>query len=165
MQFPNQRTLCRQTIMDNYNKYVQYGLSLNRNAGNSARPRTARTQANIDVVRRALEAHPLTRTQILTINIRSSTENCGLVCAPAILAQFFCFQFPSSAQVLGFTHRKALEQLQNTWLCSTVIIPLLYWYTVKKKKKKILALSIENGPGYFTPTFSITHNFCSRLSI
>ena len=62
-------------MMDNYNKYVQYGLSLNRNVGNSARPRTARTQANIDMVRRALEAHPLTNTQILTINIRSSTEN------------------------------------------------------------------------------------------
>ena len=34
-QLPNQRTPCRQTIMGNYNKYVQYGLSLNRNAGNS----------------------------------------------------------------------------------------------------------------------------------
>ena len=27
--FPNQRRPCRQTIMDNYDKYVQYGLSLN----------------------------------------------------------------------------------------------------------------------------------------
>ena len=36
-QFLNQRTLCRQTIMDNYNKYVQYGLSLNRYVGNSRR--------------------------------------------------------------------------------------------------------------------------------
>ena len=53
-QFPNQRTPCRQTKMDNYNKYVHYGLSLNRNIGNSGRPRTARTQANIDMVRRAL---------------------------------------------------------------------------------------------------------------
>ena len=114
MQFPNQRTLCRQTMMDNYNKYVQYGLSLNRNIGNSARPRTAQTQANIDMVRNALEAHPLTKTHILTINIRSSTEICGLGCAPAIFAQFFCFLLHSSAQVLGFTHRKALEQLQNT---------------------------------------------------
>ena len=25
-QLPNQRTPCRQTIMDNYNKFVQYGL-------------------------------------------------------------------------------------------------------------------------------------------
>ena len=33
--FPNQRTRCRQTNMDNYNKYVQYGLSLSRNIGNS----------------------------------------------------------------------------------------------------------------------------------
>ena len=53
-QFPNQRTPCRQTKMDNYNKYVHYGLSLNRNIGNSGRPRTARTQANINMVRRAL---------------------------------------------------------------------------------------------------------------
>ena len=42
----------------NYNKYVQYGLSLNRNVDNSRRPRTAWTQANIDMVRRTLEAHP-----------------------------------------------------------------------------------------------------------
>ena len=84
-------------MMDNYNKYVQYGLSLNRNVGNSACPRTAQTQANIDMVRRALEAHSLTKTQILTINIRSSTENCGLGCAPAIFAQFSCFLLHSSA--------------------------------------------------------------------
>ena len=36
-QFPNQRTPCRQTIMDNYNKFVQYGLNLNWNVGNSGR--------------------------------------------------------------------------------------------------------------------------------
>ena len=36
-QFPNQRSPCRQTIMDNYNKFVQYGLSLNRNVGKSGR--------------------------------------------------------------------------------------------------------------------------------
>ena len=37
-QLPNQRTPCRQTIMDYYNiKFVQYGLSLNRNDGNSGR--------------------------------------------------------------------------------------------------------------------------------
>ena len=62
--FPNKRTWCRQTIMDNYNKYSKNGLSLNRNVGNpgvgnSGRSRTAQTQANIDMVRRALEAHPL----------------------------------------------------------------------------------------------------------
>ena len=34
-QFPNQRTPCRQTIMDNYNKHVQYGLCLNRHVGKS----------------------------------------------------------------------------------------------------------------------------------
>ena len=59
-QFLNQRTMCRQTIMDNYNKYVQNGLSLNRKVGNSGCPRTAQTQANIEMVRGALEVQPLT---------------------------------------------------------------------------------------------------------
>ena len=36
-QFTNQRTPRRQTIMDNYTEYVQYGLSLDRNVGNSER--------------------------------------------------------------------------------------------------------------------------------
>ena len=83
-QFSNQRTPCRQAMVDNYNKCVQYGLSLNRNVGNSGRPRTARTQANINMVRRALEAHPLIKAQFLNINTCSSTKNCGLGCAPAI---------------------------------------------------------------------------------
>ena len=96
-QFSNQRTPCRQTRMDNYNKYVQYGLNLNRKVGNSGRPRTARTQANIDMVRKSLEAHPLTKTL--------------------------------------------------------------------NREKYIFALSTESGQGYFTPTFSIMHNFCSGLSI
>ena len=34
-------------------------LSLNRNVGNSGRRKTAQTEANIDMVRRALEAHSL----------------------------------------------------------------------------------------------------------
>ena len=90
--------------MDNYNNDVQlYSLSLNRNVGNSGRPRTARTQAYIDMVRRALEAHLLTKAQFLNINTRSSAENCGLGCAPATLVQFFCFQLHSSVPVLGFT--------------------------------------------------------------
>ena len=114
-QFPNQRTPYRQTMMDSYNKYVHYGLSLNRNVGNSGRPRTAKTQANIDMVKEGHCKHiSLTKTQILTINTSSSTENCGLGCAPAIFAQFFCFLLHSSVPVLGFTYRKALEQLQNT---------------------------------------------------
>ena len=36
-QFLNLRTPCRQTITDNYNKFVQYGLILYRNVGNSGR--------------------------------------------------------------------------------------------------------------------------------
>ena len=53
-----------------------------------------------------------------TINTRSSTEKCGLGCAPTIFVLFFCFLLHSSVSVLGFTYRKALEQLQNTWLRS-----------------------------------------------
>ena len=68
--------------MDNYDKYVQFGLNLNWNVGNSGRPRAARTEANIDMVRRALEAHPLSKTQFLTINTCSSTV--VWLCAPAI---------------------------------------------------------------------------------
>ena len=67
-------------------KYVQYDLSLNSNVGNSGRPRTARFQANTDMVRRALEAHHLTETQFLTMNTKSSIKNCDLGCAPAIFA-------------------------------------------------------------------------------
>ena len=100
--------------MDKYKKYFQYGLSLDRNAGNSGRSRTAQTQANIDMVRRALEAHSLLKTQLLTIDTHSSTENCDLGCAPAIFVQFFCFLLHSSVPVLGFTYRKALEPLQDT---------------------------------------------------
>ena len=111
--------------MDNYNKYVTYGLSLNMYVGNSGRSRTAQTQSNIDMVRRALEAHPLTKTQFLTINIRSSTENCGLGCAPAIFVQFFCFLLDWYVRVLGSTYRKALEKLQITCLCNTCDHPFV----------------------------------------
>ena len=61
-QFLNQRTPCRQTIMDNTISMSSHGVSLNRNVGNSEHPRTARTQANINMARRALEAHHLTKT-------------------------------------------------------------------------------------------------------
>ena len=49
-----------------------------------------------------------------TINTHSSTEKCGLGCAPTIFVQVFCFLLHSSVPVIGFTYRKPLEQLQNT---------------------------------------------------
>ena len=33
------------------------------------------------------------------------------------------------------------------------------------RENVIFAHSAENGPWYFSPAFSITHNFCSKLSI
>ena len=39
--------------------YAQSGLSLIRKVGNSGHSRTARTQANINMVRRALKVNPL----------------------------------------------------------------------------------------------------------
>ena len=127
-QFPNQRTPCRQTMMDNYNKYVQYGLSLNRIVGDSGRPRIARIQANM--VRRALEAHLLTKTQFLTINTPVHLLKTVVwdVHQPSSWSSYsssaFCFirlfQF-----LLSLLYRKALEELKNTWLCNTCDHPFV----------------------------------------
>ena len=87
-----------------------------------------------------------------------SSENCGLGCAPAIFVQFFRFLLQSSVPVLGFTYCKALEHYRILDYVTSVIIPLFKWLT-------IFTLSAESGPGYFTPAFSIMHNFFSRLSI
>ena len=100
-QFPNQRTSCRRTITDNYNKYVQYGFSLNRNVGNIGSSCSE------------------------TINTCSSTKNRGLGCAPAIFVQFFCFLLHSSVPVLSFTYLNALELFQNTLLCNTCDHPFV----------------------------------------
>ena len=40
-------------IKKHYEKYRQHGTSLNRNKGNSGRPRTARSQQNIQMVRQS----------------------------------------------------------------------------------------------------------------
>ena len=78
-QFPNQTTPCRQTIMDNYNKYAQYGLSLNRNVGHSGFPVRKLPLKPFDWFQN------ITGTVYLkTIYTRSSTENCGLGYEPAI---------------------------------------------------------------------------------
>ena len=43
-----------QTVDYNYNKYLTYGTRENRKKGNSGRPRTASTEANIELIREAL---------------------------------------------------------------------------------------------------------------
>ena len=58
MQYPNMRLPSRHTLKNDYNKYVQFAVSTNRDHGNSGRRRTARTQANIVLVRQALQANP-----------------------------------------------------------------------------------------------------------
>lgn len=56
--FPNRNPPTRKTVLRNFKKYQKYGTSHNRNKGNSGRPRSARTQTNIDAVRRELQANP-----------------------------------------------------------------------------------------------------------
>ena len=47
-QFPSVDPPTVKTIRKNYQKYQQHGMSLNRNKGNSDRPRTVRTPYNIN---------------------------------------------------------------------------------------------------------------------
>ncbi len=58
VEFPNSRVRVRHTVDYNYNKYLTYGTSENRNKGNSGRPRTVRTEANIELIREALQENP-----------------------------------------------------------------------------------------------------------
>ena len=55
-----------------------------------------------------------------TIYPHSSTENCCLGCAPAII----CFLLQSSVPVLGFTYLKALEHYTILDYVTSVFIPL-----------------------------------------
>ena len=124
MQFPNQRTSCRQAIINNYNKFVQYGLSLNGNVGNSGRScwetdfNTNLSFQNIIGLLYTLKPfpHPFIYWKL-----------CGMWCAPAIFVQFFCFLFHLSVPVLGFTYRKALEYCRILDYVTRVTIPLLKW--------------------------------------
>ena len=121
-QFPNQRTPYGQTIMDNYNKCVQYGLSVK-----------SWKSAVVDVSVSKLPLKPdcfqnITGFCILLnhFSIHSPTENSCLGCAPAIFVQFCCFlPLHSSILFLGFTYCKALEHLRNTWLCNTCDHPFV----------------------------------------
>ncbi len=58
LQFPGRRMPFRHTVTRNYQKFLDHGTCHNLNSGNSGRPRTARSQLNIDRVRRALQADP-----------------------------------------------------------------------------------------------------------
>ena len=56
--FPNSRVPHRATILKNVNKYKAYGTSRNRNKEASGHPRTARSQANVQLVTQALQQDP-----------------------------------------------------------------------------------------------------------
>lgn len=58
VQFPNGRVPSRKAIRSNVVKYHQHGTSLNRNKGNSGRPRTVRTARNIRDVERNIAQDP-----------------------------------------------------------------------------------------------------------
>ena len=54
VRFPLQKVPSKSTIQRNVTKYLTHGTSKNRNADGSGRPRTARTDLNIQAVREAL---------------------------------------------------------------------------------------------------------------
>ena len=56
--FPERRTPCKKSIAQNVKKYLEHGTSLNLNKQFSGRPRTQRTLANIEAVRRELGENP-----------------------------------------------------------------------------------------------------------
>ena len=58
IQFPNTRLPDRQSVDYDYNKYVAFGVSINRNVGHSGRTRSARSPANVALVRQALTNDP-----------------------------------------------------------------------------------------------------------
>ena len=57
-QFPGIRPPNRTTVLRNFLKYRSFATSLNRNRGNSGRPRSGRPQRNIAAVRQELNRNP-----------------------------------------------------------------------------------------------------------
>ena len=57
-QFPNRHPPTRRTILRNFLKYQNHRTSHNHNKGNSGRPKSARTQPNIDAVQHELNDNP-----------------------------------------------------------------------------------------------------------
>ena len=74
-QFPDREPPCRQTVQKNYVKYRTHATSLNRHRGNSGRPRTARTDGNINEVRNILNQNPKVSCRRNPSNITKSSFN------------------------------------------------------------------------------------------
>ena len=58
IQFPNTRLPDTHAVDYNSNKHVAFGVSTNRNAGHNGRTRSARSPANVALVRQALTNDP-----------------------------------------------------------------------------------------------------------
>ena len=56
--FPDARQPHGSTVMRNVAKYNNHGTSLNRNKGNSGRPRTVRSEASLAEFRQSIAANP-----------------------------------------------------------------------------------------------------------
>ena len=57
-EYPDRQAPSPSTVWRNYQKYVTHGTSTNRNMGNSGRPRTVRSPANVEAVRQTLNLNP-----------------------------------------------------------------------------------------------------------
>ncbi len=73
--FPDRNPPAKTTILKNVRKYNNHGTSLNRNKTNSGRPKTARSEVNIEAVRRLLEQNPEVSARRNPLNITSAGFN------------------------------------------------------------------------------------------
>lgn len=71
--FPDKDPPSKSTIFRNVDKYSRDGTSLNLNKQRSGRPRTVRTQENIEVVRQTLAENPTLSTRRNPFNITQSS--------------------------------------------------------------------------------------------
>ena len=159
-QFTNQRTPCRQTVMDNYNKFVQYGLNLNSNVGSgrSCSETAFETWLFTEHYRFTLYfklkpfSHPFTYWKRWS----------GMWCALAIFVQFFCSLLHSSVPVLCFTYRKTLEHYRIIDYITRVIIPLFKWLNVENRFSRFqqkVAQSISRLRFQLCITFVLDYQF------
>ena len=114
--FPNQRTPCRQTVMDKYKKkkkIVQYGLSLNRNVGSSV--------CFCSVT--AFETFWLFPEHYLfTVYFKIIFPPIHLlktVMCPSHLRTLLLLSAPIVCSSSWFHLSSCTRALQNTWLCNT----------------------------------------------
>ena len=75
IRFPDREPPTKRTIWKNVKKYGEHGTSLNRNTGRSGRPRTGRSQENIELVREAVERNPRISSRRNGTGIPHSTFN------------------------------------------------------------------------------------------